>query len=190
MRQLPLIHKFSILLLISLILFGVLLSKIITSTMQNNMIQRANKMAADIVTYEINNKLQLDELLSAQSGHEYVELSQKISTLNLGPDVFRTKIWNKEHRIIWSTKQDEIGKQSLDHHELSDVFKGEIISEISSWQHLSEKYHSGTIEKINKVMEVYIPVRFGPQEEANLDLKVYNKLHPLMAYLAQHHTII
>jgi PAS domain S-box-containing protein len=190
MRQLSLLKKFSLLLFIALALFGVSLGKIITAAMQDNMIKRANEMAANFLTYEIKNKLQLEDLTTIKTGREYEETSLKISDLHLGPDVIRLKIWNDEYYIVWSTDQDEVGGQSLGHHELEHVFEGQIISEISSEHHLSEKYAYANVEQVSEVMELYIPVRFGPQNDVGLVFEVYTKIDSLMADIVHHNKII
>ena len=188
MRQLSLIKKFSLLLLAALVLFGFVLGKIITVSMHQNMIGRSNATAANFLIYEIKNKLQIEDLATPKKGEEYRQLSSQIEALNLGPDVINVKIWNRDFTVVWATNKDEVGEQTPGHHELVEVYGGELISEISSGHHLQEKYSyaSGAEE----VMELYIPVRFGSEDEVKLVLEVYRNIDLLLAEITHHNSII
>ncbi len=188
MRQLSLIRKFSLLLLFSLLLFGFALGKIISVSMRQNMINRSNEIAANFLTYEIRNKLRLEDFATPKTGIEFQKLSQQIESLNLGPDVMNIKVWNDNFTVVWSSSEEEVGKQVPGHHELVEVYEGELISEISSGHHLNEKYAYAS--QAREVMELYIPVRFSQDTEVSLVFEVYRNIDTLLAEISHHNGII
>ncbi|UCD66845.1 MAG: PAS domain S-box protein [Deltaproteobacteria bacterium] len=169
-------------------MFGFALGKIITSAMHQNMMHRANEVAADFLIYEINNKVDIENFSIPKTGQEYQKLSRQIEGLNLGPDVMRIKIWNRDYTIVWATDEDEVGEQSPGHHELVHVYEGELISEISTGHHLNEKYAYATAA--HQVMELYIPVRRSPQDEVSLVFEAYMNVDKLLADINRHNRIV
>jgi PAS domain S-box-containing protein len=190
MRQLSLVKKFSLLLLAALSLFGFVLGNILTSAMKQNMLDRSNEVVANFLQYEIVNKLNLEELSSPKKGKDYLDLSSQIAGLNLGPDVSRIKIWNRDYTIVWSTDEDEIGETSPDHHELVEVYEGNLVSEIASGHHLNEKYAFANTNKAKTAMELYIPVRFGNQDEVQLVFEVYRNIDNLLKDIHHHNRVV
>lgn len=188
MRQLSLIKKFSLLLLVSLVLFGFALGKIISYSMHQNMINRSNEIAANFLTYEIQSALRLEDFATPKQGDELKEMTQQIESLNLGPDVMNIKIWNDDFTIVWSSNEEEVGESTPGHHELVEVYEGELISEISSGHHLNEKYAYAS--EARAVMELYIPVRFGADNEVRLVFEVYRNIDRLLAEISHHNVII
>ncbi len=157
--------------------------------MQQNMIHRSNEMAASFLTYEIRNKLDIDKLSTPKTGSEYEELSQQIESLNLGPDVRRIKIWNRDFTIVWASSEDEVGEYSPGHHELIEVYGGNLISEISTGHYLNEKYaYAGSAA--HEVMELYIPFRSEPEGDVTLVFEVYRNIDALLADIRHHNRIV
>lgn len=188
MSNLSLIKKFSLLLLIALLFFGFALGKIISSSMYQNMLNRSNENAASFLTYEIKNKLNLEDFSEPKHGEALEELTSQVESLNLGPDVMNIKIWNRDFTVVWASNESEIGEKSPGHHELAEVYEGELISEISSGHHLEEKYaYAG---EASEVMELYIPVRFGAGDEVKLVFEVYRNIDQLLTDIRHHNSII
>jgi PAS domain S-box-containing protein len=190
MRQLSLVKKFSILLFVALAVFGFGLGKIITSAMHQSMLDRSNEVVANFIQYEIANKLNVENLSTPKTGKNYQEIADQVAGLNLGPDVMRIKIWNRDFTIVWATDQDEIGENSPGHHELEEVYEGHLMSEIASGHHLSEKYAFADTDAVKMVMELYIPVRLAPQGEVKLVFEVYRNIDNLLKDIHHHNRIV
>ena len=159
--------------------------------MHQNMLNRSNELAANYLTYEIKNNLQAEDLATPVKGEEYQRFSSQIAALNLGPEVIRVKIWNRNYTIVWASNEDEVGEQSPGHHELVEVYEGELISEISSGHHLEEKYaYAGTVSAASRVMELYIPIRFGTDNEVKLVFEVYRNIDLLLMEISHHNRTI
>ncbi len=190
MRQFSLIKKFSLLLFVALSVSSFVLGNIITTAMKQNMLDRSNEVVANFLLYEINNKLNIKELSSPKTGKDYHELSNQIAGFNLGPDVMRIKIWNRDFTIVWSTDEDEVGEESPGHHELVEVYDGRLMSEIASGHHLSEKYAYANTNEAKTVMELYLPVRFDQQDEVQLVFEVYRNIDNLLKDIHHHNRIV
>jgi len=188
MNRLSLVQKFSLLLLVALTLFGFVLGKIITSTMHANMINRSNELAANFIADEIRDHLQVEDFSTSFKEDVYKRLTDQIKALNLGPDVIKVKIWNRDFTVVWASNEDEVGEQSQGHHELIEAYEGELLSEISLGHHLQEKYALASTAQ--DVMELYIPVHFEPQGEVKLVLEVYRNIDSLLAEINKHSHVV
>lgn len=93
-RKTTLVQRFSLLCLAALILFGVALGWIVTSSLERNMLQRSEQLVASIVSDEVRNEFAAADLVTPKLGSEYDVFSDKMSHLSFGPDIVRVKIWN------------------------------------------------------------------------------------------------
>ena len=140
MRKLSLVQQFSLILFVTLLVVGIFFGKLLTVTMKQDMLDRSNEIIAGFIKQEINKNLQLSLFVDPGASDDYEKQARHISSLNLGPDIIRIKMWNSDKAVVWSSNKEDIGQQNLHHHELEDVFAGSVISEISSEEHVKEKY--------------------------------------------------
>ncbi len=187
MRQLSLVQQFSLILFITLLFIGIFFGKLLTVAMKRDMLNRSNDIMAEYIKHEIDHDFQLASFAKQDAWEDYGELSRQISSLHLGSDVEQLKIWNRERTVIWSTKQDEVGKQNLDYRELEEVFAGTVISEIASREHVKEKY---VYEIDQDVMELFIPVRSGSGDDVVLVFELYKNVDKLLAEISHHNRTV
>ena len=190
MRNFSLVKKFSIVLLFALVLFGFSLGKIISSALRQNTIIRSSEITANFLRHEIKNHLSLDQLLSQQPSSCYEQISERISDLNLGPNVKIThmKIWNGDRRIVWSSDNREVGKQNLADRHLKDVFNGKSYAEISPVQQL--KVNFSRQDSAKEMMELFIPLQIGAHGDVEMVFEVYASVDKLMADIEHHNRIV
>ncbi|MBX9758726.1 MAG: hypothetical protein K2Y29_08095 [Beijerinckiaceae bacterium] len=83
-----------------------------------------------------------------------LDLAQHLLSM---PGIIRVNVHAKSSRVLWSTEQQLIGKAFQGNDELTDAFKGSIVTEIADLEHLKEEHialgTSGTM------IESYIPIR-------------------------------
>ncbi len=184
MKETTLVQKFSLLLFIALLLFGSFFAKFMNHTMANDILDRAKDITAQTVAMEIVEELDQEELLQPKTGSEHLEFSKKVKHLSLGPHVKRIKIWNKNHAVVWTEDVEMVGEKFTNNEHLSTAFGGDAISTIATGAQLYTKYH--TTSKADKIMELYVPIRFGLQDAVETVVEVYLDIEPTYAEIKHH----
>ena len=103
MRKLSLIQQFSLILFVTLLVVGIFFGKLFTVTMKKDMLDRSNEIIAGFIKQEINNNLQLSLFVNPGASDDYEKQTRHISSLNLGPDILRIKMWNINRTVVWSS---------------------------------------------------------------------------------------
>jgi PAS domain S-box-containing protein len=187
MRNLSLVQQFSLILFIMLFFVGIFFGKLLTGAMKRDMLNRSNDIIAGFIRHEIDTNFHSPTFVNPDAWTDYEAISRQVSSLNLGPDIQRIKIWNREKIIVWSSKKEEVGQQNPDDHELEEVFSGTVISEIVSQEQVKEKY---AYEIDQDVMELYIPVRSGSSDEVVVVFELYKNIGKLLASISRHNRIV
>lgn len=183
MRSLSLVQQFSLVLFITLLFVSIFFGKLIASAMKRDMIDRSNEIIAGFVKQEINDKLQLEKFLHPVPETDYEELTRQIEKLNLGPNIFRIKIWNKDKTIVWSSNSEEVGQQNQENYELNEVLMGSVVSDIATQGYAKEKY---AYELEHDIMELYIPAHSTESGEVDLIFELYTNIDQLLIGIARH----
>ena len=185
MNRLSLLHRFSILSLLSLLVANLILGLTISSALYQHALESAKNLTAQIVMAETRKEFSPEEL-SAPHVEDYAAFSRKMRHLTFGPHVVRVKIWNKDKVVIWSDDRRLLGQAFHDNHELAEAFAGGTPTEIS----LLDKSEQVFEQPYKKLLEVYVPVRFDPEGEIVNVLEIYQNLDPLDADIASQKKVI
>lgn len=185
-RKTTLVQRFSLLCLAALILFGVALGWIVTSSLERNMLQRSEQLVASIVSDEVRNEFAAADLVTPKLGSEYDVFSDKMSHLSFGPDIVRVKIWNRDRVVVWSDEEQLVGQSFPDNDDLGEALNGAVVSEMELL-HGQENTFESSFERL---LELYVPIRFGPQAEIETVFEVYRNLDPLYADISQHNRVV
>lgn len=179
MSRLSLLHRFSILSMLSLFIANMVLGLTITYVLNQHAIESAKNLTAQIVLSEVKKDLSLQDLTSPHIS-DYEAFSEKIEHLTFGPDVVRVKIWGANKIVVWANDQRLIGQQFHDNHELDEAFAGEIEAEISTLDKLEHEFE----QTFERLLEVYVPIRLAPGGEVVSVFEVYQNLDPVDANIA------
>jgi signal transduction histidine kinase len=180
MKSLSLLHRFSILSLISLFVANVVLGLTISSALYSHALESAKNHSAQFVLAEVLKDLTQEEL-AAPHINDYETFSEKMEHLTFGPHVVRVKIWGRDKAVVWADDERLVGQVFHDNHELDKAFAGEVLTEISMLHKLEH-----TFEKpFNKLLEIYVPIRYSTDGEVVNVFEVYQNLDPLEADIAE-----
>ncbi len=170
------LRRFSLISLCALVLFGLLFGLLVTSSIEQNMLERSRQLSAEYISKVITTEFSPIELSTPQYGNDYKIFKGKIERIVLGPQVVRAKFWNRERQIVWSDDPGLVGQVFRDNHELEDALKGNITSELSGLEkkeQASEKHH-GTL------LELYVPIRLVVGGDVIAVVEVYQGLGSLL----------
>lgn len=184
MRNLTLFQKFSLLCVISFVLFGAILGRVITVFLEENMLLRSKQITAEFVREEIKKELTMDDITVPKLGSSYDKFSKMVSHLNLGPSIKRVKIWNSDRTIVWSDIKRLVGQQFPGNSRLNEALLGKLISAISG---LEEDEHQFE-KKFKSLLELYVPIRSGAKIRAVIE--IYQDLDPLYADISKQKRVI
>ena len=180
MSRMTLIQRFSVLCLLALVAFGVLLGWVVTVSLERNMLDRSKQLVAEVVADEVRKEFAGDDLTTPKTGADYATFSDAMAHLSLGPDVERVKIWNSSGVIVWSDEESLVGQFFADNHHLRESLGGEVVSEISPLAGTEYEFE----RQFDRLLELYVPIRFAPQGEIEAVFEVYQNLDPLYDYIS------
>ena len=186
MGKLSLLQRFGLLCLLALIVFAFIFGAIVTSLLENDSLERSKQLTAALISKEVNNELLPGELTAPETGHALKAFSKKIRHLSLPPDVERIKIWNSEKIVVWSDDERLIGKQFLDNEELNEALEGKIESELSELKKTEHQFE----RKFKRLLELYVPIQFGPGGKTRAVFEIYQNLDPLYLDIARAQNLI
>ena len=98
-----------------------------------------------------------------------------------GSDIARVKIWNRTGKIIYSDDSALVNRHFTPDDELKEALDGEVASEVSGL----EKAENVRDRGYGRLLEVYVPLRFGPDEEPAGAFEVYLPYQPIAATISR-----
>ncbi len=185
MRRLSLLHRFSLLSLVAAILANVVFSLAISRVLHDHAIDNAKELTANIVLSETRAEFTREELATPRLD-DYEAFSRKVDHLTYGPHVVRVKIWDRDGRVIWSDDRRLVGQVFTDNHELEEALAGEIPTEISTLDKAEQAFE----RPFERLLELYVPIHFGEDEEPSNVFEVYQNLDPLEEDIAEQRAIV
>ncbi len=186
MKKLTLIQKFSLLCVIMLVLFGVTLGWIVTTSLERNMFLRSKQITAQFVRDEIESEFALAELTTPKLGSDYDDFSEKVSHINLGPQVERIKIWNTDQVVVWSDENRLVGHRFPDNARLTEALSGKLVSAMSGLEEDEQIFE----QRFARLLELYVPIRFEPGGEIKAVVEIYQDLSPLYLDISSQKQIV
>ena len=165
-----LFKRFAIILFITLLSFGFLFGRIITTSLENNAIKRSKQITAQFIAQNVKHAFMPGELSTPKYGRDYGVFAARIKPLTIGNDVDRIKVWNTRMQVIWSDRQELVGRDFTDNADLARAITGEIVSKVK----VPDKRENVYETDFGRILEIYIPImRNGTADaifEAYLDL--------------------
>lgn len=177
MKRLTLVQKFSLLCLGTLVVFGVGLGWIVTSSLEQTALIRSKTITASFVIDEMKKEFSEDDFVVPKLSSDYEVFSKRIKEISFGPSVVRIKLWNEDHMVIWSDEKRLVGRRFPDDEDLTEALGGEIVSEMKMLTKAENKFE----RQFERLIELYIPIRFKDQGDVVAVVEIYKDLDPLYA---------
>lgn len=186
MRKVSLIRNFSLICLAVLVVFCFIFGEIITNDLERNMLTRAEQLTARFVSDEVKHEFLSTDFMLRKNIADYNNLAEKIRHLTLTQGIERIKIWNKDEIVVWADAKELVGQHFPDNEGLIRALHGETVSEISTLGKVEHKFE----HQFEKLMELYIPIRFEPQENIEIVFEIYQNVDTLYADISRQKLII
>jgi diguanylate cyclase (GGDEF)-like protein len=174
---LGLLGKFSVMSLVPILLLGLVLAHFIQVHTRQRSLDDARRSAEIITRTAIAPRLTPDDITAGLAASRVQELDRVVNDPAVRDLLARIKIWNLDHRVVYSDDKALTGQVFKPSDELLDAFQGRAASELSTGN-LSEN----TGERhLGELLEVYVPLSFGADARTAGALEVYLPYGPIAA---------
>lgn len=185
-KPFTLLQQYSLLSFIAMLVVGVSLGWVVTTSLENNFIYRAKLSTARIVQEEVSKTFAGFDFTVPMEGMRYEEFSKMVYHVLKAPDVKRVKVWNRDKVVVWADIRDLVGRRYPENDELEEALQGEFSSEI---KRLDDSEHDFE-RQFSRLLELYVPIRFRPDGEIDTVFEVYQDLEPLYDDIARQSRLV
>jgi len=154
---------------------GVGVSRYVGEAIEAGALGHAIEMAEDHAHRSVIRRLSPDQFDAPLSGQQYGEMDRFIYDNVLSSNVVRIKIWNRQGTIIYSDSPSLMGQSFSITDELARTLEGEATAEVSRLvdsENIAERQY-------DRLLEVYVPIRFGTSPEVFGAFEVYQDYAPV-----------
>lgn len=184
LRRITLLQFFSLISLISVLVISVLLGLLVSDAIQTSAITTARDTLADIVRAHVLVRdpsrepvaaanvvttvapLMAPALLVRQPSDllrlhpnsdatDWESWHQPVVAMFAGLPIYEIKVWNPDHRIIWSDRPNLIGESHPENGQLTTALRGQLEAEVSL---LGKAENDEDRQAQASLMEVYVPI--------------------------------
>jgi len=153
-----LIKKFSLYSILIILLLGVVLNLVISSKIENMVIERTKYTTASMIETRAMNYYLIDLIKDNENNskeeNKFFETFYKSLKTN---EIIRIKIFNTNGTILYSDEERLIGQTFQDNLDLNEALKGSIEVEIN--RGLNKKENIYERENFSGLMEIYVPIK-------------------------------
>ena len=178
-RKVGLVRQFAILSLLPLLLLGLVLGNTLETVIQEQALANARQEAQVLAEVAIKPLLQPEDLhgLTPDRIHK---LDDALRATTQSKQVALVKIWNPQFTVVYSTTPELIGHTYPSSDELEDALAGHVASDIDDLQ----KAENDRDRAYGKLLEVYVPLRFGTEAKPAGAFEIYLPYQPIAAAIA------
>jgi len=154
---------------------GLGVSRYVGDSIEAGALQHAAEVAEAQVYGHVIPHLSPAEFDAPLSGERYAEMDRFIRENVLLPGVVRIKIWNRQGTIIYSDSPSLVGQSFAIRDELAEALDGQTAAEVSTLvddENIAERQY-------DRLLEVYVPIRFGTSPEVFGAFEVYQDYAPV-----------
>ncbi len=174
---LGLLGKFSVMSLVPILLLGLVLAHFIQVHTRERSLDDARRSAEVISRLAIAPRLTPDDLASGLAPSRVAELDRVVNDPAVRDLLARTKIWNPQHRVVYSDDKALTGKVYEPSDQLLAALKGRPASELSQ----GALQENAGERNFGAMLEVYVPLHWGADSRTAGALEVYLPYAPIAA---------
>ncbi len=184
LRRITLLQFFSLISLISVLLISVLLGLLVSDAIQTSSITTARDTLADVVRAHVlvrdparepaaaantvtgiaplvapallvRQPDDLSRLHPSSDATDWESWHQPVVAMFAGLPIYEVKVWNPDHRIVWSDRPALIGETHPENPQLTSALSGRLEAEVSL---LDKAENEEDRQAQASLMEVYVPI--------------------------------
>jgi diguanylate cyclase (GGDEF)-like protein len=180
MRGTSLLRRFAILSAILIALLGLVLAFLLGRDVRNRALDQAERSAALVARLGILPLLAPSDLESGLAPRTVERLDGALRTAR-AEDVARIKVWSSDGTVVYSDKQSLVGRSFPPGGALGRALEGEIssnVSELERAEQATERHH-------DRLLEVYVPLRFEPTSPPAGVFEIYLTYDPIQRWITE-----
>ena len=181
LAQGTLIQQFTIGSLIIMILGMISIGRWIEEQIRGGVIKEAGVTTADYMDSFISPNIQELSNSDSISTEHYAVLNRLFGETELGRHTVSIKIWNKDHRVVYSNKPSLVGKIFANTEDQIAAWQGQVSANISN---LKDQENVEELAMNSQLLEIYAPVRLNGTGEVIAVAEFYMKVDALEAGIA------
>ena len=156
--RLTLLQRFAVTSFLVFVALGVALGYLLNGFIVGTALDSARNTAYDTIHGRLVGWLHTTDLSRPMTGHRYSQFQQFVRQSVLSSRTVRVKVWNREGLVIYSDDRSIVGKRFDIEDQLNQALHGTLTSDVSN---LSKTENLADRRHFDKLLEVYLPVRFG-----------------------------
>jgi diguanylate cyclase (GGDEF)-like protein len=181
-RRLSLTRQVALLSLLPIVALGLILARVLQEQIVTRTLADATESAGIIAHIGIQPRLTPQDLRDGLTPTGIRSLDQQLSARSVTKDLARIKIWNAQHRVIYSDDHSLIGRTLTPSDDLLNALAGRP----DDAEVVTPTLHSETASEVGlgQLVEVYVPLRFtasGPPAGA---FEIYLSYRPIAAAIS------
>jgi diguanylate cyclase (GGDEF)-like protein len=166
--------------LVPIVALGLVLAHTLRQQAVDRNLQNAREAAQFFAQFGVAPQLSRSDMTEGLSRARLARLDEVIEASRSGTEVVRVKLWNRRNRVIYSDDRAIIGNQYPKTHELEEAFGGEVASELEE----GNAEENAEERPYGKVLEVYVPLRFGAGATPSGAFEIYLPYRPIAAAIS------
>jgi diguanylate cyclase (GGDEF)-like protein len=180
MRKPNLLRRFAVLSAILIALLGVTLAYLIGQDVRERALREAERGAALVARLGIRPLLSHQDLAGGLDAEAARRLDDALRAAR-AQDVSRIKVWSADGTVVYSDERSLVGRSFPLSGDLEEALAGEITSEVSDLEQAEE----ATERQHDRLLEVYVPLRFQPSGPPAGAFEIYLPYEPIERSIAQ-----
>lgn len=164
--------------LVCLFLLALLLFQVWVRMFERHLIQEAKEIRANYIGMMVGTVASQEDFRGVKRGVEWKSFEEKMAPLLSLAEVARINIYNQAGDLIWSDSLDLLERPSPAQKKpgLLKALAGQVEAGISRLEKEEHRFERGTFRTL---MELYVPISFGPKEKPVGVVEVYLNMDAL-----------
>jgi diguanylate cyclase (GGDEF)-like protein len=185
-RRLPrlsLTQKVALLSLVPIVALGFVLARVLQDQIVSRAVDDASESAQLLARIGIQPRLTARDLRDGLTPAGVHSLDKQLQARSVTQDLARIKIWNTQHRVIYSDDHHLIGRTLLPSDDLLHALAGNP----DDAEVVTPALHTETASEVGlgQLVEVYVPLRFTPAGPVAGVFEIYLSYRPIAAAISR-----
>jgi len=156
---------FAIVGLVSIAIVGGASALLLTNFLTARMLQQEGQMTMQFVQSLVTTETSLSAFFKGEPVQDPLDLEMALKHIAAVPDTMRANMYNREHKLIWSSDKKLIGRKFGVNQELDEALAGQLVvhADAEDGENAPHKEeHVNLKDEEDFFVEVYVPVRDAP----------------------------
>ena len=182
--KLGLLGKFALLSFAPVLVLGLVLGQFLRNQIHDNAVAESRRAAILIAELGLQPQLSSEDMQRGLTEEDVAALDRSLGPGIAASDIEGVKIWNRHGEIVYANDHRLIGVTFRLSNELMEALGGEVASVVSFLAETGEPEDRVSGGE-GKLLEVYVPLQFGPGQAPSGAFEIYLPYAPIAATIAR-----